>query len=114
MTARLPIQSPLLNALTAAQTAIEEATEIMHYEGGQPVTALEGWEIERAYTALCSVLVDIRAAITAAAPRRTTPGTWAIYRLSPDRDAQERLIVVTADGETEICGIIPGFIAKFG
>ena len=56
----------LLKALIAAETAIEEATDIMHYEDGQPVTALEGWEIERAYYALCSVLVEVDEAIRAA------------------------------------------------
>jgi hypothetical protein len=35
--------------------ALKEATDIMHYEGRLPVTALEGCEIERAYGALCSV-----------------------------------------------------------
>ena len=42
----------LLKALMAAEAAIEEATDIMHYEDGQPVTALEGWQIEQAYYAL--------------------------------------------------------------
>lgn len=56
----------LLKALIAAETAIEEATDIMHYEDGQPVTALEGWEIERAYYALCNVLVEVNEAIRAA------------------------------------------------
>jgi hypothetical protein len=36
-----------------------------------------------------------------------TPGPWTTYRLSRDSDPLERLIVVTADGETEISGIIP-------
>jgi hypothetical protein len=53
----------LLKALETAEQAIEEATDIMHYEYGQPVTALEGWEIERAYTALYSVLVEVHQAI---------------------------------------------------
>jgi hypothetical protein len=56
----------LLKALEASEQAIEEATDIMHYEDGQPVTALEGWEIERAYTALCSALVEAHQAIAAA------------------------------------------------
>jgi hypothetical protein len=38
----------------------------MHYEDGRPVTALEGWEIERAYTALSSVLVEVHQAIASA------------------------------------------------
>jgi hypothetical protein len=56
----------LLKALEMCEQAIKEATEIMHYEGGKPVTALEGDEIERAYDALSSVLGDIHQAITAA------------------------------------------------
>ena len=65
--ARLIAAAPqLLKALEASEQAIEEATGIMYYEDGQPVTALEGWEIERAYVALCSVLVEVERAITAA------------------------------------------------
>jgi len=65
--ARLMDAAPtLLQALIEALAAIEEATDIMHYEGGQPVTALEGWEIERAYFALCGVLVELDSAIAAA------------------------------------------------
>lgn len=60
----------LLKALTTAQAAIEEATDTMHYEDGLPVTALEGWQIERIYCALCSVLVEVDEAITAAGRRQ--------------------------------------------
>ena len=35
-----------------------------------------------------------------------TPGPWATYRLSPDSDPRERLIVISNDGETEISGVI--------
>jgi hypothetical protein len=56
----------LLNALEMSEQAIEEVTDIMHYEDGLPVTALEGWEIERAYGALCSLLVEVHQAIAAA------------------------------------------------
>lgn len=35
-----------------------------------------------------------------------TPGPWITWKLAKDSDPQERLIVVTADGETEICGIV--------
>ncbi len=56
----------LLAVLENAEKAIEEATDIMHYEDGQPVTALDGSEIERAYDALCSVLVEIHEAIATA------------------------------------------------
>ena len=65
--ARLIAAAPrLLSALAASEAAIEEATDIMHYEDGLPVTALEGWEIERAYGALCSALVEVHEAIAAA------------------------------------------------
>ncbi len=63
---KMPACKKLLKALTAAEAAIEEATDIMHYEDGQPVTALEGWQIERIYYALCSVLVEADEAIVAA------------------------------------------------
>ena len=56
----------LLRALEISEQAIEEATDIMHYEDGLPVTALDGWQIERAYTALCSVLVQVHQALAAA------------------------------------------------
>src|ERR1041385_7197524 len=35
-----------------------------------------------------------------------TPGPWTVWRLAPDSDPKERLIVTTADGEMEICGIV--------
>jgi hypothetical protein len=64
--ARLIAASPqLLKAVEAAEQAIEEATDIMHAEDGQPVTALEASEIESAYLALCGVLVELDQAITA-------------------------------------------------
>jgi hypothetical protein len=64
--------APLLfEALKAAEAAIEEATDIMHYADGEPVTALDGWEIERAYNALCSVLVSVQEALShAETPRK--------------------------------------------
>jgi hypothetical protein len=43
----------------------------MHYEDGQPVTALEGWQIERMYFALCGVLVEMDEAVKAGG---TQPG----------------------------------------
>ena len=64
----------MLKALTAAEEAIDEAAEIMFYEDGQPVTALESWEIERVYFALCGVLVEVREAIDACGQE---PGTAA-------------------------------------
>jgi hypothetical protein len=56
----------LLKALEMCEQAIKEATGIMRYDDSQPVTALEGYEIERAYTVLTSVLGEAHQAITAA------------------------------------------------
>lgn len=36
-----------------------------------------------------------------------TPGPWKLWELAPDSDPMERNIVVAADGETEVTGIIP-------
>ena|ERR1043165_1718370 len=35
-----------------------------------------------------------------------TPGNWIVWQLAPDSDPQERHIVTTEDGETEVCGLI--------
>ena len=56
----------LFKAAEAARQAIEEATDTLHFEDSQPVTALEGWQIERIYTGLCSVLVELDQAVEAA------------------------------------------------
>jgi len=65
--ARLIATAPrLLKTLEMSEHAIEEATDIMHYDDGLPATALDGWEIERAYVALCSVLVEMHQAIATA------------------------------------------------
>jgi hypothetical protein len=61
----------LLKALEMCERAILEATDIMHYEDGLPVTALDGWEIERAYSALSSALVEAHQALTTL--RRESP-----------------------------------------
>ncbi len=55
----------LLNAVIAVEAAIEEATDIMRGEDGKLVTTLEGWHIETAYYALCSVMVEVDEAIRA-------------------------------------------------
>lgn len=59
---------PVLAALESARRAIEEATDIMHYEDGLPVTALDGADIERIHGSLCSVLVEIEEATVSLAP----------------------------------------------
>jgi len=64
----------LLKALEMCEQAIIEATDIMHYEDGLPVTALEGYEIECAYGVLNGVLAGVRQALTAAG-RPTMTGT---------------------------------------
>ena len=62
------LQDQLLAALKAAETAIEEATDILHYEDGEPVVAHDA---ERAHNALAGVLVEVDEAIRAATiPRR--------------------------------------------
>ena len=51
----------------AGRTAPSPAPQnLVEIDASQPVTALEGWQIERMYCALCSVLVEVDEAITAA------------------------------------------------
>lgn len=38
--------------------------------------------------------------------QQPTPLPWAVWKLSPDSDPQERHIIITADGEQEITGIV--------
>jgi hypothetical protein len=33
-----------------------------------------------------------------------TQGPWKVFQLAPDSDPAERFIIVSADGETEVCG----------
>jgi hypothetical protein len=69
--ARLMAAAPtFLQVLIEAQSATEEATDIMHYEDGLPVTAFEGWEIERAYFAHCGVLAGLDSAIALAGEQK--------------------------------------------
>lgn len=58
-TKRLPPKSPQDLALEHARVAICEAIEIMHYEKGEPVTALGAREIARALTILQTALHQI-------------------------------------------------------
>ena len=58
-----PSRRVLVDALKAAQDAIEEATDIMFFQDGQPVTFLESDEIEQAYFALASVMVQVHEAL---------------------------------------------------
>jgi len=56
----------LLDALKAAEAAIEEATDIMFSgEDGKPVKRLKAADIEHAYLTLCGVIVQVNEAIHA-------------------------------------------------
>ena len=56
----------LLKALRNCERAIQEAADIMRDEDGLPVVALTGIELDRAYTTLCGVMVEVHQAIAAA------------------------------------------------
>ena len=60
---RVNVHKQLFAALQAAEKAIDEATDMMYFEDGQPVTALKASEIEQAYFSLCSVVVEIDEAV---------------------------------------------------
>jgi hypothetical protein len=64
----------MLKALEAAESAINEAAEIMHYEDDLPVTGLESYEIETAYYALSGIRAAVQEAVrdgrSAALPRK--------------------------------------------
>jgi hypothetical protein len=62
----------LASALGSAATAIEEASDILHYEDGEAVTFLESGEIEMAYVALVSVTVEIEQAIALCGLKKST------------------------------------------
>ncbi|MGA8758155.1 MAG: hypothetical protein WB611_17840 [Stellaceae bacterium] len=61
--ASTPDVAKMKAALKAVSTELEDATDILHYEDGQPVTALEGWQIERIFDGLRSVMVQIDEAL---------------------------------------------------
>ena len=57
---------PLIDALKAAEAAIEEATDVMFSgEDGKPVKRLKPADIEHAYLTLCGVIVQVHEAINA-------------------------------------------------
>jgi hypothetical protein len=60
------------SALGLAANVIEEASDILHYEDGEAVTFLESREIEIAYIALVSVMVEIEQAIALCALKKNT------------------------------------------
>jgi hypothetical protein len=57
---RVNVHEQMLEALEFAQSAIDEAAEIMHYEDGLPVTGLESYEIESAYFILAGIASGMR------------------------------------------------------
>lgn len=59
---------------------IEESTDIMQLRDGLPVTALDGSEIERAYMALCSVLVEVHEALELACRPARSRDPSPLYR----------------------------------
>jgi hypothetical protein len=62
-TASTPDLAKMEAALTAVATELDAATDILHYGDGQPVTALEGWQIERIFDGLRSVMVQVDEAL---------------------------------------------------
>ena len=67
-------------ALKAVATELDEATDILHYEDGQPVTTLEGWQIERIFDGLRRVMVQLDEAL----PERTAPTKKKAKQQPPD------------------------------
>ena len=60
---RVNVHEQMLKALEAAESAISEAVEIMHYEDDLPVTFLESREIEIAHGTLVTVRAEVQKAV---------------------------------------------------
>jgi len=60
---RVNVHEQMLKALEAAESAISEAEEIMHYEDDLPVTFLESREIEIAHGTLVTVRDEVQKAV---------------------------------------------------
>jgi hypothetical protein len=60
---RVNAHEHMLKALEAAESAISEAVEIMHYEDDLPVTFLESREIEIAHGTLVTVRAEVQKAV---------------------------------------------------
>lgn len=58
----------LLGSLQTAFRTLDGISDRLHYEGGEPVTALESREIEDIYAKAVSVLADMEALIIKASP----------------------------------------------
>lgn len=115
-------QAQLLSALRAAEAAIEEATDFLHYEDGEPVVARDA---ERAYLALIGVLVEVEEAIRTATPRQKvslvlgevvmTPGAlealspWQLRRYLDSHQTGHWGCVCPEDAETNFEAVRDGF-----
>jgi hypothetical protein len=77
-----PDVAKMKSALKAVATELDDATDILHYGDGQPVTTLEGWQIERIFDGLRSVMVQVDEALH----KRTSLKKKA-RRLPPDPEA---------------------------
>lgn len=60
---RVNVHEQMLKALEAAESAINEAADIMHYEDDLPVTGLESYEIEKAYYAFSGIRAVVQEAV---------------------------------------------------
>ena len=60
---RANVHEQMLKALEAAESAINEAADIMLYEDDLPVTGLESYEIETAYYALAGIRAVVQKAV---------------------------------------------------
>jgi hypothetical protein len=60
---RVNVHEQMLKALEAAESAINEAADIMLYEDDLPVTFLESREIELAYDTLVNVRAEVQEAV---------------------------------------------------
>jgi hypothetical protein len=80
--ASTPDVAKMKAALKAVATELDDATDILHYEDGQPVTALEGWQIERIFNGLRSVMVQVDEAL-----HERTALKKKAKRLPPDPEA---------------------------
>jgi hypothetical protein len=60
---RVNVHEQMLKALEAAESAINEAADIMLYEDDLPVTFLESREIEIAHGTLVTVMAEVQKAV---------------------------------------------------
>jgi hypothetical protein len=62
----LPQTTPIVETLRGIRRDVQEVIATMHYERGQSVTALEGWQIDRCYDTLSHVSICLRQALVMA------------------------------------------------